>query len=164
MSVMDASRVSRGRVCAPRSIESIQLRGRKQKHQRSPCPQPPVKLIMLTLPGLSPFVAVQTGLLHFALGDGSWIDKMLQVRVLLPANAAQLRRHRLGVFVPIIVAREFDRSAVEINADWLGPPPVRLQEVEKMFLLDFKRTGKAGRQPKGFRMFPRQRQAANAPK
>src|SRR5207249_11246687 len=104
---------------------------RKEKHQRPPRAEPPVKLIVLTRLGFLPFVATQPCIFQFRFSQRVQVNKMLQVSSLLPANAPQLGGHRISVIAPVIATSEIHRAAVEVNSDWLRFPAIGAHHVRE---------------------------------
>src|SRR5688572_447916 len=105
----------------------------------------------------------QADFLQLRVGIDMLIDEMRQVPAILPADAAQLSHDCRRISSPVIVAREIDCSAVEIDAQRLHSPLVRLQDViEEKALLDLESARETRHAAERSRMFPGHSQTANS--
>src|ERR1051326_2726852 len=117
---------------------------------------------MLTGLSLFPLRRGQAGSCQLALGKWE-VSELFEVDPIFPTDAPQFHRNRIGVSTAIIVTREIDRAAIEINPDWLGLSFITSQDLrQEIALLHLERAGKTRGHTEDFRIVPRQSEAANA--
>ena len=92
-----------------------------------------------------------------------FLHEVLEIFAVFPPDASQIVDDGYGVTMAIVVASEIDGAAVEIKADRLRASVVRLEHfLDEVTFLDLECAGEAGRGAKGFRVFPREGDTADA--
>src|SRR5262245_24621384 len=96
------------------------LGSREEKLERTPGADPPVEFVVLADLGLGPFVVAQTCLFQLCLYHWPSVRVVTEILAVLPADAAEFIPDGVRMATSVVIAREIDGAAVDVDANGLG--------------------------------------------
>src|SRR5688572_30103131 len=134
----------------------------KQEHEGAPDAFAPVEFVVMAFLCFFPLRVRQARSLQLLVREGLFLHKVLQVFAVFPANAAQFLDDGDSMAAAIVIAGEIDGAAIEIKPGRFYASVVRLKDLlDEVTFFNLKCAGEACGCAEGFRVFPREGDAAN---